>query len=505
MEVSHTWRVWESAALEHLGQFVRARQQAWQSGTPSYEEFERELHEQVMALERELLTAELARYDVAVEQIEVAGVRYHPVWEDTETYLTAAGEVQVQRHLYRPAGHNAKSICPLELRVGIVDGYWTPRAARQGAFVMAQLTPGDAEALFGELEAMTPSRSSLDRLPRELSARWEAKRDAWEEAVRAHETVPDAAASVALSVDGVMVAMKAKAGQRTAKQAQAGKHASGPAGHQEAGCGTVSLYDAAGERLQTLRYARMPESKKVTLQAQLQGEAQAMLALRPELRRVHLADGAEPNWKLLAEIERALGLTPETRIEVVDFYHACDHLKNGCDAIWGESTPRGQAEFLRLKTLLKEDNSGAERIIRTFKHHAGRTTGNRQRRIQAELTYFRNQRPRMNYAEYGRQHLPIASGVMEAACKTLVTQRLKCSGMAWTLAGGQAILTLRSLIQSARWPQAWNLLAADFRQTITVWEPAPAPPTPGQYPLTRMGHTTPGLAGDEYHTLPLAV
>ena len=55
MEVSHTWNVSESAALRQLGQFVRARQGAWQSGTPSYERFEQEVHEQVMALERELL------------------------------------------------------------------------------------------------------------------------------------------------------------------------------------------------------------------------------------------------------------------------------------------------------------------------------------------------------------------------------------------------------------------------------------------------------------------
>jgi len=100
--------------------------------------------------------------------------------------------------------------------------------------------------------------------------------------------------------------------------------------------------------------------------------------------------------------------------------------------------------------------------------YAQRLRGNRQRRIQTELTYFRNQRPRMNYAEYVRQNLPIASGVMEAACKTLVTQRLKRSGMAWTHAGGQAILTLRSVIQSARWPRAWNLLATEYRQTVTV-------------------------------------
>jgi hypothetical protein len=304
------------------------------------------------------------------------------------------------------------------------------------------LTPGDAETLLAELGAMTPSRSALDRLPRELSARWEAKREAWEVALRAQETVPDAARCVALSVAGVMVAMKAKAAQRTAKQAEAGKHASGPAGHQEAGCGTVSLYDAEGERLQTVRYARMPERKKVTLQAQLQGEVEALVALRPDLRRVHLADGAEGNWKLLAEVERALGFAPETRLEIVDFYHVCDHLHNGCDAIWGESTPRSQAEFVRLKTLLKEEDGGAERVIRTFKHHAGRSTGHRQARIRAELNYFRNQRSRMNYPEYLRQHLPIASGVVEAACKTLVTQRLKCSSMAWSPVGGAGDLDL---------------------------------------------------------------
>lgn len=505
MEGSHTDDVLESPALRRLGQFVRERRQAWQAGTPEFEHFERELHEQILAVERALLSAELARYDVTAEQIDVGGVVYQPVWVDTETYLTSAGEVQVERHLYRPAGHNPKSICPLELRVGIIAGYWTPRAARQGTFVTAQLTCGEAELLLAELGAMRPSRGSLDRLPRELSPRWEAQRDAWEAALRSQETVPEAAVSVALSVDGVMVAMKAKAAKRVAKQAEAGKHASGPAGHQEAGCGTVSLYDADGERLQTVRFARMPESKKVTLQVQLQGELQSLLALRPDLRRVHLADGAEPNWKLLGEIERALGLTPETRIEVVDFYHACDHLKEGCDAIWGESTPRSRAEFARLKTLLKEEDGGADRIIRTFKHHAGRSSGNRQRRIQAELTYFRNQRPRMNYPEYLRQNLPIASGVMEAACKTLVTQRLKCSGMAWSLAGGQAILTFRSLIQSARWPRAWPLLAADFRQPVTAMKPLPEKVTPSPHPLSPSAQPRTMPEASDYHALPLAV
>jgi hypothetical protein len=212
----------------------------------------------------------------------------------------------------------------------------------------------------------------------------------------------------------------------------------------------------------------MPESKKGTLAAQLQAEAQAILGTRPDLRRVYLADGAETNWELLAEVERTLGGDPAGAVQIVDFYHACEHLKGGCDAIWGESTARSHAEFARLRVLLKEAEDGAEQILRTLKYHHGRAAGSRRKRIRAALTYFRNQRDRMHYAAYQRQHLPIGSGVVEAACKTLVTQRLKGSGMAWTMAGGQAILTLRSLLHSDRWGQAWPLIAADFRTPVVL-------------------------------------
>ena len=58
----------------------------------------------------------------------------------------------------------------------------------------------------------------------------------------------------------------------------------------------------------------------------------------------------------------------------------------------------------------------------------------------------------------GRSNFPIGSGVVEAACKTLVSQRLKRSGMRWRTAGGQAILTFRALCQSERFERAWPLL-----------------------------------------------
>jgi hypothetical protein len=471
MEMKHSTDPLQSPASQHLREFLRARCQAWQQGVPDFEQFERELHEHIMNLERECLAEELARYDVRVERLEVGGVSYQPVLQAAETYLSAAGPVRVERHLYRPAGRNAKSICPLELRAGIVNGYWTPRAARHGAFVIAHLPVSTAAALFQELGAMQPSRSTLDRLPRTLSAHWEAHRADWEAALQAQETVPAEATTLALSVDGVLAPLKpppAERAARAAKRTAPGKQASGPTGYREVGCGTLTLYDRSGERLQTVQYARMPEHKKVTLGEQLHAEAQAILGARPALRRVYLADGAETNWELLAEIERAVGGNATASVQIVDFYHACEHLKGGCDAIWGESTPRGHAEFARLKTLLKEADDGAERIIQTLHYHRGRARGSRRKRIGAALTYFRNQRGRMHYAAYQRQHLPISSGVVEAACKTLVTQRLKGSGMAWTMAGGQAILTLRSLLQSGRWEKAWPLLATDFRSPVEI-------------------------------------
>lgn len=469
MELCHKKPVLQSPAIGKLGQFVMEWRRRWETGTPDFERFEHELHEQIMAIESELLTEELARYDVEAEQIEVGGITYRQALLSSETYLSAAGPLTIERHLYRPAGRSSKSICPLEMRAGILRGYWTPRAARQAAFAMAHLTCGDSEALFAELGGMRPSRPSLDRLPRELSTHWEVHRQEWEAALQAEETVPGDTRVIAISVDGVTVRMKGERQQTVkTKRDQPGKHASGPLGQRETGCGTVVLYDAEGERLQTVRYGRMPERRKATLQQQLEAQTRSVLAVRPDLQRVLLADGAEPNWNLLSEVDRACGPPPQPSIEIVDFYHACDHLKEGCDAAWGESTPRSKAEFERLKTLLKEDDQGVDRVIRALKYHRGRAKERTRKRLEIQLTYFRNQRHRMRYAEYIRAGLPIASGVIEASCKTLVTQRMKQSGMAWTQMGGQAILTLRSLIQSNRWQPAWELLRADFCRPVFI-------------------------------------
>jgi hypothetical protein len=495
MRLLHEKSNLHSETLEELEGFLLGQREKWSESTPDFEGFEHELHERMMALERELLMAELAHYDVTAKQIEVEGVKYRQTLKSTATYVTTAGEIRVERHLYRPSGRGQKSICPLELRAGIMGGYWTPRAARQGAFVVAQVTPGQSEALFAELGGMRPSRSSLDRLPKLLSPHWESHRQEWEASLRRQETVPQEAAVLVMSVDGVTVRMKGS--QRAAKRIQPGKHASGPTGHKEAGCATVALYDTEGERLHTVRYGRMPERRKETLKQQLETEIASVLTVRPDMTRVLLSDGAKDNWRLLRAVDHACGPSPQPSVAIIDFCHACDHLKEGCDAAWGESTLRSTTEFERLRGVLKEKNDGAAQVIRMLKYHRGRAQGRKRERLDTQLTYFQNQQPRMHYAEYIRNRLPIASGVMEATCKTLVTQRLKQSGMAWSLNGGQPILTLRSLIQSARWQPAWDLLRTDFRKTVSVISDSQQIPVTvtvqnrsnAQHPFTIPGHS----------------
>ncbi len=452
-----------SAALRQLNLFLRKHRQALAGPVPDLEAFEQGLMRQLMAIGREVLATELASYDVVAEQVRVNGVVCGQPTRAPETYLTSAGPVQVERHCYRPAGHGTRHVCPLEVQAGIVAGFFTPAAARQAAYVTAHLPPATGAKLFEELSGMQPSASSLERLPKDLSDRWETHRDEWEAHLRTLERVPAEAVTVAVALDGVMAPMR-----HAAPAAQAAKQPKGPKGYQEVGCGTVNLYDRAGDRLHTVRSARQPEKSKTTLRGQLQAEVQAVLALAPRLRLVKLSDGAPAHWDYLARLDVGVPADPVETCEILDCYHACDHLHHALTLVWGECTPTGRAEFERLKTLLKEADDGVAQVIRHLQYRRRQARGAKRAGLTKELRYFRNQRHRMDYAAYQRQQLPIASGVVEAACKTLVTQRLKQSGMRWSLAGAQAILTPRSLIQSERWPAGWNLLRQSYCQTVCV-------------------------------------
>jgi hypothetical protein len=271
----------DTHAMDQLQDFLRQRREA-HAPVEDLDAFEQELHRRFVAAEREALGHELARFDLDVPVIEVEGERYHRVLRCATTYTSAVGPVRVERSLYRRP-HGGHALCPLELRAGIIEGSWTPLAAKQATWVVAHLTPKEGEELFDLLGNMPPSKSTLDRLPKALSVHWEAQRPQLEATLRQQEAIPDEAVAIAVSLDGVMAPMKD--GQRQAKRQHArakGQSPSGPAGYQEVGCGTVSYYDRNGERLCTRRMARMPEGNKATLKSQLTAEVMRALIRRPD-------------------------------------------------------------------------------------------------------------------------------------------------------------------------------------------------------------------------------
>ena len=297
MKVSHEEAVVSTSqsAMDRLKNFLTQRRGSIEL-VKDMENFERELHGYFVEAEREVLAEELGRFDIDLPAVRIAGEVYRQVVRCEESYVSAVGPVRVLRSLYGSGRSGERALCPLELRAGIVEGRWTPLAARQASFVVAHMTPQEGEDLFRELGNMQPSKSSLDRLPKQLSARWEAERLTFESALREQESVPGQAVTMAISLDGVMVPMKDGARQQKRDQAQAeGKDLGGPRGYQEVGCGTVSFYDAQGNRLLTRRMARMPEAKKASLKTTLSEEIATALQQRPDLTLVKLADGAKDN------------------------------------------------------------------------------------------------------------------------------------------------------------------------------------------------------------------
>lgn len=427
----------------------------------TFEHFEERLHQELQEVERELLKEDLTRADVDVPMIEVRGTTFRRVLRAEETYMTAAGPVKVMRTLYKDrTDDRERAIVPMELNTGIVGGFWSPLAARQGAWVVSQMTPQTGEELFKRVGNMAPSKSSLDRLPKVLAQHWNDDKRVFEQALRDAMQVPPAAVTVMASLDGVMAPMKDGQGaDKRAETASRGQLTRGPAGYQEVGCATLSFYDKAGGLLAAVRTARMPEPHKRSLKAALKAELDAALAQRPDLRLVKAADGANDNWTYLHD-----ALPPGE--EVVDFFHAAEHLNKAVAAAYGDGTVEARRRYADLRHVLREDPDGVGKVIRSLAHLKAKHP--RSSTIATELAYFRKRRKRMRYAELAEQGLPIGTGITEAACKTLVTQRLKQSGMRWGHEGGQAILNLRGWAQSERFDHAWALLAATFQAQITV-------------------------------------
>jgi hypothetical protein len=168
------------------------------------------------------------------------------------------------------------------------------------------------------------------------------------------------------------------------------------------------------------------------------GIAGPNLALLPEV--VVLGDGAPWIWTLAAE---HFG----RRTEIVDWYHAAEHLWAPGRALYGATGPHTATWVRRAQAVLW--HRGAERLL----PHLQRTRAAGAEAAEAlrlARGYFRTNAQRMAYPTFRAQGLPVGSGAVESAAKHVVQQRLKRAGMRWGTAGGQALLALCAHVASDR-------------------------------------------------------
>ncbi len=450
-----------------LTRLVVSHRNARSTGTGgSYAEFEALVQTAMRSLERAVYADALELDDVSTEGVVVAGERYRNIGKSPQEVLTPAGTVTVTRTVYRQrGGHGGQTVAPLDGRAGLVDGWVTPGAAELIARFVGVVTPAEAAVLLAATGTVKTSSSTIDRITKVVGEAWEGDRAALEEGGRVAELpslpAPSAIAAIVMSIDGVMVRMKDAPNTPGAAKDEAGPH-----GHKEAASATFSLYDKAGSRLHTIALARMPETKKQTLHEQMLDELSALVDRYPTAQLVGLADGAAENWRILNALAKAFNRKMPS---IVDYFHAAEHLSNALKAVGIDAT---SIEVWRQ--TLKSERDGADRVLAELMRLRSLKTisrsASKSQALDKEITYFTNNGKYMAYVDCQTNNFPIGSGVQEAACKVVVCQRMKRSGMSWRTPGGQAVLTLRCLYLSGRFDAAWTALEAKFRWECDVDE-----------------------------------
>ena len=163
-------------------------------------------------------------------------------------------------------------------------------------------------------------------------------------------------------------------------------------------------------------------------------------------KKVVIGDGAEWIWNLVAEHFPGA-------IQIVDFYHACQHLWEVARRLH-PNNEGSQKTWMKIHQKLLEKGKIEKLVLSLRSIDADHPDV--AEKIGTEADYFAKNAERMRYPQFRRQHLFVGSGVIEAGCKTVIGSRLKRSGMFWTVRGANAILALRCCHLNRRFEDYWE-------------------------------------------------
>lgn len=161
---------------------------------------------------------------------------------------------------------------------------------------------------------------------------------------------------------------------------------------------------------------------------------------------VCLCDGQETLWKACDE-----AVSDPARVNVLDLLHVTPRLWKAAKLLYGEKSPEVLPFVRERVTQVLEGR--VETVIRSMRRLAKERGLNaaKRRSLSGIWRYLHNNRERMRYDEYLRNGYPIASGVIEGACRHLIKDRMERAGMHWTKEGAQAMLDVRSVWISGQW------------------------------------------------------
>jgi len=363
----------------------------------------------------------------------------------TKQVESVLGPLRLERAYYHCAscGHG---YCPRDQHRGIENTSLSPALTRMTGTVGALVSFQEGSALLTELAGVAVDAKQVERTAEALG-----KEIAEDE--RMHTEPLDSLSlpqTLYLGMDGTGIPLRAEElVGRTGKQAD-GSAKTGEVklctiwsaeSRDEEGIpirdeGSVT-YSAALESAAALdtAAARAPFAERVWREATRRRFCQAP-------RRVVLGDGAPWIWNIADE------QFPDAT-QIVDRFHAKQHLSDLGKALYGPTAPRAAQWAERRKEEL--DTGKFQALLTAIRRQVCRSEDARRC-----LHYFQTNRHRMRYPQFHTQGWCTSTGVVEAGCKVAIGTRLKRAGMHWTVQGSNAIIALRCAKLSGRFQDFWE-------------------------------------------------
>jgi hypothetical protein len=403
----------------------------------------------------------LKSFDSDGSPITVAGIKMTSKGLESKKYHTPYGDVDINRHVYQTS-KGGKIYCPLEDGARIILAS-TPKFSSQISRKMAEMPASCVVMDLKENHNRSVVKNFVQRLSDLVASVVQAKEEVWEYELPEQK---GEIATLSFGVDGANILMT-------------------EGGYRQAMAGTISAYDAEGNRQFTTYIAASPESGKETFKKRMDNSIKRAKELHPKALCIGIADGAADNWDFLEQY---------TDKQTLDFFHATEYLADVADSLFFSDEIRKKWLENRCHQLKHFKGAATDilgEVVKLYEHVVSKTSPkilnfrteiiddnnkstikneeievsnifNRNintKPIDAFISYFKNNisKNRMTYAENLAIHLPIGSGVTESACKMIIKSRLSQSGMRWKEKGAGVILTLRAIARSSgMWEQFWK-------------------------------------------------